>query len=251
MLTEAQLNTLMQVYREAAKSGPSYLRLNMWIEDGESHFMFTDAPRTKKNKNAQKPTNQKMVTPASEIGTTDKSAGEPPITRRAAKKRKAAVISPARENQTVVDLTPEAPRGRGSISETDPPVVHAEDIIAAIPSVPTSNRYSGLRDLLDENEGSDTSSNSSHVTPSNTEDCACPEDYCVEFLREINEPGFLTGSPLCGEYCSCLHEYPSRDLRSKPDSKHSCKLCAYYLIKKNDQKNKKKTYSEAARSNRK
>ena len=258
MVSNLQMNTIIEIYKAAIKTGPDYLRLNLWFESGEPHFLFTDAPRQglQKKKTKQKAT-QKITQSqvANMVKPTGETSSSPAVTRAA--KRKATELSPNESSANVTEKTPETVRAPAvhiqaklCDSPSDQDVDHHQKVV--VPSIPTANRFSQLAEILsDDEEIEDTSSNSSRVAPSHfgsngdpdKEDCSC-DAWCSEFLSEINEPGFSSGCSTCCCQCSCLKLYPTKEERTRPNSEHSCALCLNYLKLK---KKKNRSYSDVAK----
>ena len=244
------------------------IKLTLGIRDGQEFVIYSIFPpkASKRKRNRQRKPRKAPTPPCEEVVEQREGPSEPiPLSESTFSPMKTRQNK--RKRQESNNRTPE--QGRF------PQVVRTSTTSVPSPvplqySVPTENRYSNLRDLLDGESGSESdqeindddklsdgaistgssrdtiASNSSRATPSKTDECYC-FDGCRNYLREINETSFPTGCAVCCCRCSCLTLYKAKDERAGSDSRHSCKLCSYFLIKNNKKKNKR-TYSEVTKS---
>ena len=173
MVSHLQMNTIIEIYKAAIKTGPDYLRLNLWFEAWEPHFLFTDAPRQglQKKKTKQKPT-QKIT--KSQVATMVKPTGETsssPAVTRAAKRKATELSSPNESSVIVTKKTPEIVRAPASYTQANNQAMKQTEEVA-IPNVPTSNRFSQFSQILEEDTESEAEDNKSETLFSSSM-CRC------------------------------------------------------------------------------
>ena len=264
--SEDQLLEVVQLFLRARNSQRKnkHAKLVLGNKGGEDYFSYSVYPikNNKQRKRARRKHNtvpaatevvvEQTSGPSTTIPTTQRgpTTSSPPVTR-ASKKRKATAISPQMENTVSrTESTPEIVRGSASKSNQAKTQIQEDAVV--VPTVPTSNRFLQLDELLNKDETleedteSEAEDNKSQTSFSSGM-CNCSDRCDGNSILMPNRP--IAGCWGCHCDCSCEKRYQTRDERIASNSKHECTQCMYYAEKRrNNSKKKKKSYSDIVKS---